>query len=87
MLNSNGAFMQYRIIYSISDSSKRSSIERFLTATGFRPHLPFSSMTATLELPLAELRRKLKKLRHACLLSKHDSLVLIVESEKQEVVL
>lgn len=79
--------MQYRIIYNISDSAKRTSIERFLAATGFRPHHPFSSMTATLELPLTELRRRLKKLRNACLLSRNDSLVLIVESEKQEMVL
>lgn len=77
--------MQYRIVYNIADSAKRRSIENFLTATGFQPQMPFSSMSATLELPLAELRRKLKKLRNACLLSKHDSLVLIVESGEREV--
>lgn len=78
--------MKYRIIYSIADSTKRRTIENYLTAAGFQPMLPFSSMTATLELPLAELRRKLKKLRNALLLSKNDSLVLIVESGEKEVV-
>jgi hypothetical protein len=69
--------MTYRIIYSISDSHKRQSIERYLLSSGFKPLLPFSSMAITLREPLSELRRKLKKLRNAYLLPPEDRFVVL----------
>lgn len=78
--------MKYRIVYNIADSRKRKSIETYLAAAGFQPQFPFTSMTATLEISCSEIRRKLKKLRNACLLTQRDSLVLIFEngSRKEE---
>ena len=76
--------MKYRIVYSITDSKKRQSIETYLCSVGFRPQLPFSSMTATLEDSISELKRKLKKLRNACLLSPKDTLVLICEEHADQ---
>lgn len=71
--------MTYKIVYNINDSKKRQSIETYLTSVGFQPQMPFSSMTATLEESVPELKRKLKKLRNACLLSPKDTLMLICE--------
>lgn len=69
--------MNYRIIYSISDSRKRQAIERYLLSAGFKPLLPFSSMAITLHEPFTVLKRKLKKLRNAYLLSPQDCFIVL----------
>lgn len=76
--------MTYKIVYSINDSKKRQSIETYLTSVGFQPQMPFSSMSATLEEPVSELKRKLKKLRSACMLSPKDTLTLICEEAEKK---
>lgn len=73
--------MNYRIIYSISDTRKRQAIERQLLLAGFQPLLPFSSMKITLHEPINVLKRKLKKLRNAYLLSPQDTFVVIRVNE------
>jgi hypothetical protein len=76
--------MKYKIIYSISDSAKRKTIENYLASAGFEPQLPFSSMTATLEVQPSELKRNLKKLKCACMLSKTDTFTLISEAGNRQ---
>lgn len=73
--------MNYRVVYCISDTRKRQAIERYLLSSGFKPLLPFSSMMITLQEPFAELKRKLKKLRNAYLLSPEDRFVVLRVNE------